>query len=505
MIDICLVNVGGHKKKVYQSLSGEFSACEPPFWIALTAGYLRKHGFNVEILDANGLNLDFEETISILSKKELRFIGIVVYSQQANCSSPIMVAVTELSRKIKKEIPSVPLIVSGWHPSTMPEATMEETGADYVIQGEGFKVFLELLKGMPVNDISGLWRRMDNQIQTPYALMPNIDDLSKELDTVAWDLIPWQTAFYRAFNWMCLADFSKREHYVSMYTSLGCPFNCDFCAIHATYGERKIRYWNTEWVLRQFDTLAREYNIYHVNLIDELFVFNKEHYLPIAEELLKREYKLNICAFVRVDAVARMSDDELELLKRAGFNWFKIGIETPVRKNLDTAGKGRYTKDDIRNVIGRIHKAGIDMCANYMFGFKEDDYETMQENFAFAMELNCVFPSFFCVMAIPGSKLYENAKRENIPLPDTWLGYAQQGYEFLPLPTKYLSSAQVLEFRDYAFTTYFDNPRYLNMIENKFGKAAREHIVAMNSHRLKRKILEDGAYEATYFRENAII
>jgi hypothetical protein len=45
----------------------------------------------------------------------------------------------------------------------------------------------------------------------------------------------------------------------------------------------------------------------------------------------------------------------------------------------------------------------------------------------------------------------------------------------------------VLRFRDEAFQVYFNNPRYLNMIERKFGAETVEHIREMTSHRLERK------------------
>jgi anaerobic magnesium-protoporphyrin IX monomethyl ester cyclase len=59
----------------------------------------------------------------------------------------------------------------------------------------------------------------------------------------------------------------------------------------------------------------------------------------------------------------------------------------------------------------------------------------------------------------------------------------------LPLPTKYLSGAEVLRFRDQAFHQYFSSPQYLRMIEAKYGAPTAEHIREMASQRLVRKNL----------------
>lgn len=489
-MDLLLINVGGTKRQVYQDLSKDFSACEPPFWAALTAGYLRRHGFRVDILDANVLNLDIRETAEEIARREARFNDIVVYSQQANTCTPVMTAVGELCRAIKAIDPKISVVLSGWHPSALPERTLREEACDMVIQGEGFYTLRALLEGQPIEKIRGLWGRSNGTIlHTERA--PNVEDLTAELPEVAWDLLPLRSGKYRAFNWMCLQDLSSRNHYAGMFTSLGCPYHCTFCAIHATFGERRIRYWSPEWALRQLDILAREYGVKNINLIDELFVFNPKHYRPIAEGLLRREYRLNFCAFARVDRVDAMPKEELRLLKQAGFNWFKLGIESVSVTVLQRAKKGRYNREVIRRVVDKIHEAGIDLCANFIFGLPGDTMESMQENLDFAMELNCAFPSFFCAMAPPGSELYDEAVRKGIPLPEKWVGYAQQGYEFLPLPTETLTAAQVLRFRDEAFYKYFTNPRYLESIERKFGRDAREHVEAMTRIRLKRHILGD--------------
>ena len=487
-LDVVLVNVGGTRRQVYQDLSKVFSAIDTPFWAALTAGYLRRRGFAVDILDANALNLDFDETVQWLAQAAPRFIAIVCYSQQANVSAPIMVAVGQLCREIKQSIPGVSLILTGWHPSALPERTLRDEACDVLIQGEGFYALADLLAGRSLPEIPGLWwKDGENALRGPAP--KNVEDLTSELPDVAWDLLPMDK--YRAFSWMCLRDFSERTKFASIFTSLGCPYKCSFCAIHATYGEHKIRYWSPEWVLRQIDTLVQDYGVRHINIHDELFVFNPKHYVPIAEGLIERAYDLNINAFARVDVLAKADISHLHMLKKAGFHWLKLGIETGSSRIRAGVGKDSYDIDAIRRAVTRAHEAGIDFCANFMFGLPGDDYDSMQDTLELALELLPAFPSFFCAMAIPGSDLYKEALEKGLPLPETWLGYASQGYDFQPLPTEHLTAGQVLEFRDYAFDTYFKHPKYLRMIEKRFGTKAKEHIKEMTAIRLKRKLLGD--------------
>jgi radical SAM superfamily enzyme YgiQ (UPF0313 family) len=487
-MDIVLVNVGGTRKQIYQDLGKVFSAIDTPFWAALTAGYLRNKGFSVDILDANALNLDFDETVDALAGINPRHIAIVCYSQQANVSAPIMVAVGELCRKIKRQMPESNLILTGWHPSALPERTLREEACDMVVRGEGFCSLSDILSGKSFSDVPGLYWKDGKEIVCGPP-QTNVADLTSELPDVAWDLLPMDR--YRAFSWMCLRDFSERTRFASIFTSLGCPYKCSFCAIHATYGEHKIRYWSPDWVLRQIDILVQKYGVRHINMHDELFVFNPKHYLPIAHGLIERQYNLNINAFARVDVLAKAKTESLTTLKKAGFHWLKLGIETGNTRIRANVGKDAYDVDAVRTAVTKAHSVGIDFCANFMFGLPGDDYDSMQDTLNLALELMPAFPSFFCTMAIPGSDLYNEALREGVQLPETWLAYASQGYEFQPLPTEHLGADQVLEFRDYAFDVYFKNPKYLHMIEAKFGTKAREHIQEMTAIKLKRRLLGD--------------
>ena len=151
--------------------------------------------------------------------------------------------------------------------------------------------------------------------------------------------------------------------------------------------------------------------------------------------------------------------------------------------------KGRFDQEAVRNAIQMTHEAGIYVMGNFMFGLPDDTLETMQETFDLATELNCEYINFYTTMAYPGSPLYEDAIVQGLELPETWIGFSQLSPETLPLPTKHLSAAEVLCFRDNAFDAYFRNPKYLSMIKEKFGQETVEHISEMLQHKLHRNIL----------------
>lgn len=485
-LDLLLVNVGGSKKRVYQELSRDYSAIEPPFWAALTAGFVRGKGFEPAILDANAENLDFDESVDAIEAYNPGLVQVVCYGQQPAASTQLMSSVSPLCTKIKERNPKRRILLSGLHPSALPRKTMEEEGCDYVAQGEGFHTVLGLLQEKKPEEIPGLWFK-DKEIIAPRIASRNIENLTSELGEVAWDLLSWGK--YKAHNWQCLGDFESRANYASLSTSLGCVYNCDFCSIGTTFGhERRIRSWSPEWVAEQLEILQKKYGVKVVKLIDEMFVINPRHVEGIAQGIIDRRLKLNLWAYARVDTTR---EEYLDKLKRAGFEWLCFGFEAGNDEIRKGAEKGKFVKEDIRKVREIVGNHGINIIGNYMFGFPEDTLETMQETLEFSKELNCEFANFYCAMAYPGSRLHDEVVRGGVKLPDSWIGYSQHSYECQPLPTNHVSAAQVLEFRDKAFHEYFTNPRYLGMIEKKFGLESRKHIEGMTKTRLRRKIVEE--------------
>jgi radical SAM superfamily enzyme YgiQ (UPF0313 family) len=146
---------------------------------------------------------------------------------------------------------------------------------------------------------------------------------------------------------------------------------------------------------------------------------------------------------------------------------------------------------NIRQVVKTVHDHGLEIISNYIFGFPDDTIETMQGTLDLAIELNTGMANMYPCQALPGSPLYWTAKANGWKLPDSYAGYAFLSYESEPLPTKHLTAAQVLKFRDEAWHKYFANPTYLALVEKKFGLTQRKNVEHMASIRLKRKLLGD--------------
>ena len=71
MIDLLLINPG-NSKAVYQDLSKDFAAIEPPTWALLLAESCRKKGFNVKILDVNAERINNQEALDYLLRRGLK-------------------------------------------------------------------------------------------------------------------------------------------------------------------------------------------------------------------------------------------------------------------------------------------------------------------------------------------------------------------------------------------------------------------------------------------------
>jgi len=487
--DIVLINPGD-RRQVYQDLGKDFSAIEPPFWLAVIAAYLRSEGFSVKVIDSNALNISPEETAAIIMEANPVLSVVIVYGSQPSASTQNMAIAGKICRAVKENTP-YKVAIGGLHPSSLPKKTLEGEGVDFVIEGEGpytLKGLLEVLKNGKddYSRVSGLWYFKDGAVKNnPRApLIKNLDSLAP---VAAWDLLPMEK--YRAHNWHCFEDIENRMPYAAIYTSLGCPYSCVFCCINAPFGKPGIRYRSPELVVKEIELLVTRHKVKNLKIADELFILDERHYMNIVEGLLKKDFGLNIWAYARVDTVNLKN---LDKMKKSGINWLALGIESANPVVRDGAVKRMKTRD-IKSTVRDIQDFGIRVIGNFIFGLPDDTRESMQETLDMALEIKCEFANFYCAMAYPGSKLYDIAVKEGWKLPGEWHAFSQHSYDALPLPTKHMNAKEVLAFRDNAFHRYFENEKYLNMLEQKFGSKVKRHIQEMTKVKLKRRLLEDNA------------
>ncbi len=486
-LDVLLINPG-NLNEVYQNLANDFSAVEPPSLAGLFATYLRLKEMSVDLLDAPALALGPNQVAETVKKRfRPNLIVLVVYGFQPSASTQNMPAAGAIAKALKRLDPNIKIMMTGTHPAALPEKTLREEDIDFVCDREGPEtVYLtaKTLRGPhPVFEgIRSLWFRNGDRITSniPGNLM---DDLDNEMPSVAWDLLPMNN--YRCHNWHAFEHIHERQPYASIHTTLGCPFKCSFCCINAPFGKPSYRMWSAEIVAKEIDTLVQKYGVRNIKFVDEMFVLNKEHVMGVCDQLIQRNYNLNIWAYARVDTVR---DEFLDKLFRAGFRWLALGIESGSKHVRDGVEKGRFGFEEIIKTVRKIQDKGIHVIGNYIFGLPDDNFQTMQETLDLAIECNCEFANFYSAMAYPGSKLYPLALEKKLELPKNWIGYSQHSYETHPLRTDFCTSAEVLKFRDQAFHTYFTNDKYLSLVRKKFGEDIVDHIKHMTQIKLKRAL-----------------
>lgn len=427
------------------------------------------------------------------------FVLYVVTGQNPNASSAAMEGAIRSAEKISGNFK---IGFVGPHINALPLDTLQKHDfIDIVFTNEGVYALKEIAqKGCSyeaLKTIDGIYFRHNDEIVIgkPGRIVPQ-DLMHIDMPGVAYDLMP-SLSKYRTSLWH--TNYSNNvSPFASIYTSLGCIFKCNFCMINSINRNKNgldysasdfnvFRYWEPSFLIKQFDYLASK-GVKNIKIADEMFVLKPKHFMGLCDLLIERDYGFNIWAYTRVDTV---KEQYLEKLKAAGINWLALGIESGNQSIRREITKGKFEELDIRDVVSSIKNSGINTILNYIVGLGSDTWETMQETLNLALELLGDASNIYCATALPGSPLYLESLSKGIRVPEKYSEYGFLSYDHVPNSTPSLSSEHVLAFRDYAFEVIHKNPRFLSMIESKFGKEAVENINKTTSIKLKRKLLGD--------------
>ncbi len=508
-LDVLFINPGNHKA-IYQGLEKDYSAIETPTWALLLAQSMRAVGHETRIFDVNAERLSTNQAVQRIKKTNTRLLCFVVYGQNPNSGTVNMSGATVLSKAIKDEGITTPVCFVGSHVSALPlEVLKKEPSIDFVLCNEGVYALRNLLD-IDTDDIDMLgqikgigYRKNSRLVLTnPEQVVPQ-DRMDMDLPGYAWDLLPYDKKpldLYRSHFWHAEYNHDKRTPFAAIYTSLGCMFKCNFCMINilnrndnAPIGVAGnysgMRFWSPDLIIAELEKLM-DMGVRTLRISDEMFLLNKKYYIPLCKKIIEKGYGdlLSMWAYSRIDTIR--DTKQLELIREAGIKWLALGIESGEKEIRQEATKGKFEDIDIRESVQRVHDHGIEIIANYLFGLPGDNMESMQRTLNLSMELCTIAWNAYAVMPLPGSELYRKSKENNYDLPTDYLGYSFYSYNTSPIPTKYLNSAEILKFRDEAFTKYHTSKPYLDKINKKYGEVAKKNIEEMVKIKLKRKILE---------------
>lgn len=508
-MDVLFVNPG-NSKSIYQSLAQSVTAIEPPTWALLLAEAVRAKGFTPGILDVNAEALEIPEAVERVRSIKPRLICFVVYGQNVNAGTASMSGAVILSTEIKKVLPETKISFIGSYVQALPKkALMDEPSIDIVFLNEGVYSLINLLtlsnfKHDSLVKVNGIALRDENglpRLNSPEKIVPT-HLMDTDLPGYAWDLLPKKEKpldLYRSPLWHAEYQEEYRTPYAAIQTSLGCNFGCSFCMINiinrnddaeigVASNYKGMRFWSTEHNLKQFDIL-NSMGVSTIRIVDEMFLLYKKHYLPLCEQLSKREYanKLRMWSYSRVDTVT--NEEFLKTVRSAGIKWLCLGIESATKSVRLEVSKGKFEDVDIKKVIEHVHNAEIEVMANYIVGLPGEDKDSMQRTLDFSLELCTSGWNMYAAMALPGSELYKHAVENGYELPTSYSGFSFHSKETLTLGTELLSAAEILKFRDNAFLEYHSDPNFLNRINSKFGSSAVETILKINEIHLDRNII----------------
>lgn len=503
-LDVLFVHPGD-AEILYQGLSNKYSAIETPTWSLLLAQSCRSIGYGVAILDCDAERLTYQEAVKRIKEYDPRLVCFVVYGQNPNAGTTKMTGAVRVADLLKKHYPEYKTCFVGSHTSALPREVLSFPYVDFVLVGEGVYALRNLLATDLTTDLQNVkgigWKSDSELTLNASEIVVPTERMDVDLPGSAWDLLPYKNKpfdLYRSCNWHANFHEEDRSPYAAMYTSLGCRFACAFCMINlinrtdysdgvSAANSKTMRFWSPDFMIKQFDKLYLDYGVKTIRISDELFFLDKRYFEPLINQLAERQYPLNMWTYSRVDTVR---PKYLDQFKKAGVSWLAIGIEAANTKIRREVTKGTYEEVDVRDVTRQINDSGISNISNYIFGLPEDNFETMHETLELALDLNTEMANFYPAFALPGSPLYYTAKEQNWEMPKTFDAWSFHSYECFPLPTKYLSAAEVLKFRDKAWQLYFTRDDYLTMIEKKFGVEASNHIKEMTKIKLKRRIVD---------------
>jgi anaerobic magnesium-protoporphyrin IX monomethyl ester cyclase len=300
----------------------------------------------------------------------------------------------KLARLIKHWLPSVRIVVGGYHATLMYEEIGQAPEAwdiDFLVRGEGEEAFRRLINALAGSDDVARIPSLSHR-QADGTLVHNPRGELLDLSRLK---LPIRDK--RRLTW----GYHIMDRGVEVIeTSRGCTRTCNFCSIRHMYGQ-SFRPFPTERILADIDDIYFNKKCRWIFVSDDNMVLAPQRVIELCKAIIARGYK-HLHFVVQADCVTMSRNEEMvSAMARAGFKTVFLGIENASRKNLQTAHKGDIVGAS-RKAIELCHKYGIMVVGGMIFGFPDDEEEDIIENYRFLQSIEA--DTSYCQILTPYPK-----------------------------------------------------------------------------------------------------
>ena len=372
-----------------------------PLGLETLAAHALPHA-EVSIVDMRGRGQDVNAHAEMLLAARPDMIGIGLNA------APHTNYVLALSAAIRRQDKKVQLLTGGQQATFLPEEMLAEGHFDVVARGEGELTLAEILQRGDWRGVEGVsWRDGAEIHHEP--LRPLIADL----DTIGLPqrgLLPDRSR-YRMGKYRVEGIESSR----------GCPFMCSFCSIR-NFHRGKWRPKSVARVMQEIEDVLQRYPEPKViYFADDNFAQDIRRVEGICRAIIERKTDAYFWCQARVDRLAA-HPDVVELMGKAHFSAVLVGLETPIPRLLKSARKGT-TPEQIASAIDLLHKHDIGAWGTFTLGLPGETPEDTAVSAAFIPKAKVDVCQITVATPIPGSALYDEAKKNGDILITDWDQY----------------------------------------------------------------------------------
>lgn len=341
-----------------------------PLGVACVSAALKGVGYSVDVIDYD-VRSELPNESSLC--KDIEQYDVVGFSVKAGTC--LAFALDGISW-IKANCPEKIIVVGGPLVTAEAERFLEETDVDYIVSGEGERAVVALMDALIARepDVAqaalssipgiGFWREGERFFLPPERI-EDVDSLPMP-DYSAFDV--------DAYTRVRLAYTDLGERVITLFTSRGCPFDCQFCT--HVFGKK----WRGQSARRIFDIVEHLRSTYGINgfmFMDDNFMLSKERVLEFCELVKGKGIRWSCEA--RAPSV---KEDIVRKMMEAGCVSIRMGLESGSDRVLKAMRKGSTLKQN-KEAVECLSSLGLPVLAGFMFGVPDESMADAKRTYDF--------------------------------------------------------------------------------------------------------------------------